>query len=88
MCIGRTKSSYFKQIRDIIPDHFLLVPGIGKQGGNLEETLDLGLNEDYGMLINSSRGIIYAGTGEDFDVVAGIAAESVADDMKMALQRR
>ena len=86
--VGATKSSYFKQIRDIIPDHFLLVPGIGKQGGNLEETLDLGLNEDYGMLINSSRGIIYAGTGEDFDVVAGIAAESVADDMKMALQRR
>ncbi len=72
--VGATKTDFIKEVRDIIPDHFFLMPGIGKQGGDLEGSLDNGLNDDYGLLINSSRGIIYAGEGENFDQVAKKAA--------------
>ena len=72
--VGATKTDFIKEVRDIIPDHFFLMPGIGKQGGDLEGSLNNGLNDDYGLLINSSRGIIYAGEGEDFDQVAADSA--------------
>ena len=75
--VGATKTEYVKRIRDMIPDHFFLMPGIGKQGGDLEGALTNGLNDDYGLLINSSRGIIFADDGEHFDV----AARNVAQGM-------
>ena len=64
--VGATKAEHLKHIRSIAPEHFLLVPGVGAQGGSLEEVLENGLNTDGGLLINSSRGIIYASKGEDF----------------------
>ena len=64
--VGATRPEYFQKIRKIVPDHFLLVPGIGAQGGSLQEVCKYGLNKDIGLLINSSRGIIYASKEQDF----------------------
>ena len=64
--IGATKAQELKEVRKIIPNHFLLIPGIGAQGGNLEDVIKNGINNDIGLLINSSRGIIYAGNNENF----------------------
>ncbi len=64
--IGATKAEYFKSIRKIVPNHFLLVPGVGAQGGNLQDVCKFGITKDIGLLVNSSRGIIYAGNNEDF----------------------
>ena len=64
--IGATKAEKLEKIRNMIPDHFLLVPGIGAQGGSLEEVAKYGMNQDCGLLVNSSRGIIYASNGKDF----------------------
>ena len=64
--VGATKAEMLTGIRQIIPDHFLLVPGVGAQGGSLEEVAKYGLNSDCGLLVNSSRGIIYAGNGNNF----------------------
>jgi orotidine-5'-phosphate decarboxylase len=64
--VGATKTEYFTEIRKIIPNSFLLVPGVGAQGGSLSEVCKVGMNEDVGLLINSSRGIIYASAGVDF----------------------
>lgn len=80
--VGATKSDFIKEVRDIIPEHFFLVPGIGKQGGDLEGTMNNGLNEDYGMLINSSRGIIYAGYDHNFDQAASQAAQELNDQIR------
>lgn len=73
--IGATKAEWLTDVRKIIPDHFLLIPGVGAQGGSLEEVCKYGLNKDVGLLVNSSRQIIYASTGEDF---AHRAAEEAA----------
>ncbi|MBU2947136.1 orotidine-5'-phosphate decarboxylase [Zobellia uliginosa] len=64
--VGATKAEYFKDIRKIIPESFLLVPGVGAQGGSLKDVCENGMNENVGLLINSSRGIIYASTNTDF----------------------
>jgi len=64
--VGATKAEYFTEIRKIIPDSFLLVPGVGAQGGSLSEVCKYGMNSDIGLLINSSRAIIYASNGADF----------------------
>ena len=64
--IGATKSDHLKEIRSIIPDSFLLVPGIGAQGGSLKQTFENGANDNIGLLVNSSRSIIYAGSGNDY----------------------
>jgi len=64
--VGATKAEYFSEIRKIIPNSFLLVPGVGAQGGSLQEVCKFGMNEDVGLLVNSSRGIIYASNGTDF----------------------
>ena len=64
--VGATKSDYLKEIRSIIPNSFLLVPGVGAQGGSLKETFEKGANKNIGLLINSSRSIIYAGNGDDY----------------------
>jgi len=70
LVVGATKADYFKKIRKIVPDHFLLVPGIGTQGGNLDLVLENGLNSDFGLLINVGRDILYSSSGDDFDIKA------------------
>ena|SRR5690606_32918910 len=74
--IGATKAEYLKEIREIVPESFLLVPGVGAQGGSLEEVCNYGLTKNVGLLVNSSRGILYASKGEDF---AQKAAEKAFD---------
>ncbi len=69
--VGATRAEMLKDIRKIVPDHFLLVPGIGAQGGSLEEVVRYGMNNKCGLLVNSSRGIIFADNSENFDKVAG-----------------
>jgi orotidine-5'-phosphate decarboxylase len=83
--VGATKAEYFKEIRKIIPNSFLLVPGIGAQGGNLSEVCNYGLTENIGLLINSSRGIIYASSGKDFAKFAGIKAKELQIEMEFIL---
>lgn len=68
--VGATHPEEFQNIRAIIPDHFILVPGVGAQGGSLEGVCQYGMNDDIGLLINSSRGIIYSGDGADFGAAA------------------
>ncbi|MDA9126022.1 orotidine-5'-phosphate decarboxylase [Flavobacteriaceae bacterium] len=80
--VGATKASYFTEIRKIIPDSFLLVPGVGAQGGSLAEVCKYGMNAQIGLLVNSSRGIIYASTG--FDFAAHAAQKAQALQMEMA----
>jgi orotidine-5'-phosphate decarboxylase len=80
--VGATKASMFEEVRKIVPDHFLLVPGVGAQGGDLDEVCKSGLNKDIGLLVNSSRNIIYAGQGEDFAEKAGAEARKLAEQMK------
>ena len=79
--VGATKAQDLKEIRKIIPNHFLLIPGIGVQGGDLEEVIKNGLNSDIGVLINSSRGIIYAGDDEKFAEKARLKAEIIQQQM-------
>ncbi|MDE6449296.1 MAG: orotidine-5'-phosphate decarboxylase, partial [Muribaculaceae bacterium] len=79
--VGATQGRLFEDIRAIAPDNFLLVPGVGAQGGSLEEVARYGMNKDCGLLVNSSRGIIYASQGEDFAEIAGIEAKKLADQM-------
>ena len=85
--VGATKAEYFKSIRSIVPDSFLLVPGIGAQGGSLEEVCTYGLNSDVGLLINSSRAIIYASNGLDFAAQAAHKAEDLQQQMKAILYK-
>ena len=80
--VGATRPEMFKEIRAIAPDHFLLVPGVGAQGGTLEDVCQYGLNEDIGLLINSSRGIIYAGDGPDFAQKAALEAKKLQEQME------
>ena len=74
--VGATQGKMFKDIRKVAPRHFLLVPGVGAQGGSLQEVCKYGMIKDCGLLINSSRSIIYAGHGKDF---AEAAAEKAGD---------
>lgn len=80
--VGATKADALRDIRKIIPDHFLLVPGVGAQGGSLEEVVKYGKNDDYGLLINSSRGIIFADSSENFANVAGEKAAELQKQMQ------
>jgi orotidine-5'-phosphate decarboxylase len=79
--VGATKAEYFKEIRKIIPHSFILVPGVGAQGGSLEEVCKYGINNKVGLLVNSSRAIIYASTGEDFAEKAREEAIKVQQQM-------
>jgi orotidine-5'-phosphate decarboxylase len=80
--VGATKAPMLSDIRKIVPDHFLLIPGVGAQGGSLQEVCKYGLNRDIGLLVNSSRGIIYASEGEDFAEKAAEEAAKIAAEMK------
>lgn len=79
--IGATKASGLEEIRKLIPDHFLLVPGVGFQGGSLKEVTKYGMNKDCGLLVNTSRAIIYAGEKEDFASEARIIAQQYQSEM-------
>jgi orotidine-5'-phosphate decarboxylase len=83
--IGATRAKMLSDVRTIVPDHFLLVPGVGAQGGNLEEVCRYGLNRDVGLLVNSSRAIIYASSGADFAAAAAIQAGKIAEEMRKYL---
>jgi len=83
--IGATKAEYLGEIRKIIPNSFLLVPGVGAQGGNLDAVSKFGMNEHIGLLINSSRGIIYASQGEDFAFQAAMKAKELQKQMEAIL---
>lgn len=84
--VGATKADMLAEIRSIIPDHFLLVPGVGAQGGSLQEVARYGLNSTCGLLVNSSRQIIYASEGPYFAEAAGVEALKVQQEMQAILQ--
>lgn len=80
--VGATKADFFKDVRAIAPKHFLLVPGVGAQGGSLSDVCQYGMNENCGLLVNSSRGIIYADSGEGFAKKAGEKAKELQMEME------
>ena len=85
--VGATKAEALSEIRKIIPDHFLLVPGVGAQGGSLEEVARYGMNDHCGLLVNSSRGIIYASSGNDFQDMAKMKAQEIQQEMELLLKK-
>lgn len=86
--VGATQGRMFEDIRRIAPDHFLLVPGVGAQGGSLQEVCKYGMNSDCGLLVNSSRGIIYASNGEDFAQASAAAARELQQQMAIELHQK
>jgi orotidine-5'-phosphate decarboxylase len=86
--VGATKAEYLADIRRYVPDSFLLVPGVGAQGGNLQEVCKYGMNKDVGLLINSSRGIIYASKEADFADAAANAAKELQQQMQAILDAK
>ena len=84
--VGATQGRMFEDIRKIVPDHFLLVPGVGAQGGSLEEVCKYGMNADCGLIVNSSRAIIYADKTERFAEVAAEEAKKVQQQMETLLK--
>ncbi len=85
--VGATKASDFALIRELAPKNFLLVPGVGAQGGNLKEVSKYGMNSECGLLVNSSRGIIYASDGEDFAEKAREKAQELQREMEVYLEK-
>lgn len=83
--VGATRAEGIGAVRKLVPDHFFLVPGVGAQGGSLEDVTNYGWNKDCGILVNSSRGIIYASQGLDFAEKAGEAAQNLQMDMESIL---
>lgn len=86
--VGATRAEMLKDIRKIVPDHFLLVPGVGAQGGSLEEVSKYGMNSKCGLLVNSSRAIIFADSSENFDRVAGEKAHELQLEMEKYLSEK
>jgi len=86
--VGATKTEYLSRVRAIVPESFLLVPGVGAQGGSLKEVCDHALNDQVGLLVNSSRAIIYASKGEDFAQAAAAEALKLQQQMRTILQAR
>lgn len=86
--VGATRAETLKDIRKIVPEHFLLVPGIGAQGGSLKEVAEYGLTDKCGLLVNSSRGIIFADNSENFDRIAGEKAREIQEEMSQYLAER
>ena len=85
--VGATRGSLFKEVRKHAPNHFLLVPGVGAQGGSLAEVVEYGMNKDCGLLVNSSRAIIYADDSEDFASLAGVEARKIQEEMSQYLNQ-
>lgn len=86
--VGATRGELLGDVRKLAPNHFFLVPGVGAQGGSLQEVAKYGMNDDCGLLVNSSRGIIYAGSGDDFDQQARAKAKALQAEMEGLLQER
>ncbi len=86
--VGATRSEGIGEVRNIAPNHFFLVPGVGAQGGSLEDVANYGWNDDCGLLVNSSRGIIYAGDDEDFASKSTAAAKLVQEQMEVVLREK
>lgn len=86
--VGATQGRMFEDIRRVAPGNFLLVPGVGAQGGSLEEVVRYGMIDDCGLLVNSSRGIIYASSGDDYAEAAGREAEKLRDQMSELLKAK
>lgn len=86
--VGATRAEMLADIRKIVPDHFLLVPGVGAQGGSLEEVARYGMNNQCGLLVNSSRGIIYADSSVNFADAAGDKAREMQEEMALYLADR
>ena len=86
--VGATRTEALREIRATIPNAFLLVPGVGAQGGSLSEVAQNGLNDDVGLLVNSSRGIIYASQKEDFAEAAATAAKTLQEEMAVLLKEK
>ncbi len=85
--VGATKATYLQEIRELLPESFLLVPGVGSQGGSLDEVCKYGLAPNVGLIVNSSRGIIYASNKEDFAQAATEAAKSLQQQMAKQLKK-
>ncbi len=85
--VGATRGEMFKDIRAVAPNSFLLVPGVGAQGGSLQEVCKYGMIDDCGLLVNSSRGIIFASKGEDFAEAAANAAKKLQEEMAVELEK-
>lgn len=85
--VGATQGRMFEDIRRVAPQHFLLVPGVGAQGGSLQEVCKYGMTKDCGLIVNSSRGIIYASNGEDFAEQAGRKAQELQQEMAAELEK-
>ena len=85
--VGATQGRMFEDIRRVAPNHFLLVPGVGAQGGSLQEVCKYGMNKDCGLLVNSSRSIIYASSDDHFAEVAGNKARELQQEMSVELER-
>jgi len=86
--VGATQGKMFEDIRRVAPRHFLLVPGVGAQGGSLQEVCRYGMTDDCGLLVNSSRGIIYASSDENFAEIAGNKARELQQQMAVELEKR
>ncbi|GAA4230371.1 orotidine-5'-phosphate decarboxylase [Postechiella marina] len=86
--VGATKAEYFADIRKIIPNSFLLVPGVGAQGGNLQEVCKYGMSDNVGLLINSSRGIIYASSNADYAQAAAEKAQELQNEMEIIIKNK
>ncbi|OFX68670.1 MAG: orotidine 5'-phosphate decarboxylase [Bacteroidetes bacterium GWE2_29_8] len=84
--VGATKTEYLEKIRNIIPDNFLLIPGVGKQGGNLEDVFKYGANKDCGLIVNSSRDIIYASNDQTFAEEAKKKAKEISSSMALLME--
>ena len=83
--VGATKAESLAQIRQIIPNHFLLVPGVGAQGGSLQDVVKYGLNSEVGLLVNASRSILYASSGADYASAAAAEAKKMQEEMAVYL---
>ena len=86
--VGATRAEGIGEVRKLVPNHFFLVPGVGTQGGSLQEVTDYGWNKDCGLLVNSSRGIIYASNGVDFAEKAGLEAQKLQMEMAEILAKK
>jgi len=85
--VGATRAKILEGVRKIVPEHFLLVPGVGAQGGSLEDVAHYGMNSRCGLLVNSSRGVIYASSDSDFAEAAGKEAKKIQQQMAALLKR-
>jgi orotidine-5'-phosphate decarboxylase len=85
--VGATKATYLQEIREIVPESFLLVPGVGAQGGSLQEVCKYGITKNVGLLVNSSRGILYASNGLDFAEMAAMQAKAIQEEMAVELSK-